>query len=91
MRRRNHLVGEIAAAPKSLAAEYIPGQGSKPVVAYIAGATAPPGKRMGHAGAIISGGKGTAEQKYQALEKAGVATSRNPAELGALMHELLGR
>ena len=85
------LVGEIGGSAEELAAEYIQDKVSKPVVAYIAGATAPPGKRMGHAGAIISGGKGTAEQKYQALEKAGVATSRNPAELGALMHELLGR
>ncbi len=85
------LVGEIGGSAEELAAEYIQDKVSKPVVAYIAGATAPPGKRMGHAGAIISGGKGTAEQKYQALEKAGVATSRNPAELGALMHGLLGR
>ena len=85
------LVGEIGGSAEELAAEYIQDKISKPVVAYIAGATAPPGKRMGHAGAIISGGKGTAEQKYQALEKAGVAISRNPAELGALMHELLGK
>ena len=83
------LVGEIGGTAEEEAAEYIQGNVSKPVVAYIAGVTAPPGKRMGHAGAVISGGKGTAKQKYQALEQAGVATSRNPAEIGAQMRELL--
>ena len=83
------LVGEIGGSAEEQAAEYIQEKVSKPVVAYVAGVTAPSGKRMGHAGAIISGGKGTAEQKYQALEKAGVTTSRSPAELGALMQELL--
>ena len=83
------LVGEIGGSAEEQAAEYIQEKVSKPVVAYVAGVTAPSGKRMGHAGAIISDGKGTAEQKYQALEKAGVTTSRSPAELGALMQGLL--
>jgi len=84
------LVGEIGGADEEAAAEYISAHVSKPVVAYIAGVTAPPGKRMGHAGAIISGGKGTAEEKYAALERAGVTTVRSPAELGAAMAKALG-
>ena len=83
------LVGEIGGTAEEQAAEFIQDQVSKPVVAYVAGVTAPAGKRMGHAGAIISGGRGTAEQKYRAFEKAGVITSRNPAELGALIRDLL--
>ena len=83
------MVGEIGGTSEEQAAEYIQQNVSKPVVAYIAGVTAPPGKRMGHAGAIISGGKGTAEQKYKALEKAGVYTVRTPAEIGAKMSEFL--
>jgi len=83
------MVGEIGGSAEEAAAEYIQEHVSKPVVAYIAGVTAPPGKRMGHAGAIISGGKGTAEAKFAALEAAGVATVRSPAEMGSRMQELL--
>lgn len=83
------LVGEIGGTAEELAADYIQQHVSKPVVAYIAGVTAPPGKRMGHAGAIISGGGGTADGKYAALEAAGVATVRSPAEIGRRMAELL--
>jgi succinyl-CoA synthetase alpha subunit len=85
------MVGEIGGSDEEAAAEYIEAQVSKPVVAYIAGVTAPPGKRMGHAGAIIAGGKGTAEAKFSALDAAGVATVRSPAELGSKMAEVLGR
>ena len=83
------LVGEIGGSDEEAAAEYIKAHVSKPVVAYIAGVTAPPGKRMGHAGAIISGGKGTAAEKYAALERAGAITVRSPAELGAAMADAL--
>ncbi len=84
------MVGEIGGTDEEAAAEYIQSNVSKPVVAYIAGVTAPPGKRMGHAGAIIAGGKGTAEDKFRALDAAGVATVRSPAELGSKMLELMG-
>ena len=84
------MVGEIGGTDEEAAAEYIHSEVSKPVVAYIAGVTAPPGKRMGHAGAIISGGQGTAEEKYRALDKAGVNTARSPAQLGSAMFEALG-
>ena len=84
------MVGEIGGTDEEAAAEYIAAHVSKPVVAYIAGVTAPPGKRMGHAGAIVPGGKGTAAAKYAAFEAAGVATVRSPAELGSAMLEQLG-
>ena len=76
------LIGEIGGDAEEEAAAWISKNCTKPVAAFIAGATAPPGKRMGHAGAIISGGKGTAEQKFEALKKAGVTITKNPAEMG---------
>jgi succinyl-CoA synthetase alpha subunit len=84
------MVGEIGGTDEEAAAEYIAAKVTKPVVAYIAGVTAPPGKRMGHAGAIISGGKGTAVEKYAALEQAGVTTVRSLAQLGDAMAKALG-
>ena len=83
------MVGEIGGTAEEQAAEFIADSVNKPVVAYIAGVTAPPGKRMGHAGAIIAGGKGTAEAKYAALQEAGVTTVRSPVELGLAIAGLL--
>jgi succinyl-CoA synthetase alpha subunit len=83
------LVGEIGGQAEEDAASYIKRHVAKPVVAYIAGVTAPAGRRMGHAGAVIAGGRGTAEEKYRALEAAGVHTVRSPADIGRRMREAL--
>jgi succinyl-CoA synthetase alpha subunit len=83
------MVGEIGGSDEEAGAEYIAKHVTKPVVAYIAGVTAPPGKRMGHAGAVIAGGKGTAADKFRALEAAGVRTVKSPAELGSAIEEQL--
>jgi len=83
------LIGEIGGSAEEDAAEYIATKMSKPVSAYIAGVTAPAGKKMGHAGAIVSGGKGTAAAKMEALEAAGVKVGRNPTEAGSLMVEIV--
>ncbi|MBL8268395.1 MAG: succinate--CoA ligase subunit alpha [Steroidobacter sp.] len=85
------MVGEIGGADEEAAAEFIRENVSKPVVSYIAGVTAPAGKRMGHAGAIVSGGKGTAADKFAALERAGVRTVKSPADLGKAIIEQLAK
>jgi len=83
------LIGEIGGAEEEKAAAYIGANMSKPVVAYVAGVTAPPGKKMGHAGAIISGSQGTAQAKMEALRKAGVRVAVNPTEAGEMMTEVV--
>ncbi len=83
------MIGEIGGSDEETAAAFIASEMTKPVVGYVAGVTAPPGKKMGHAGAIVSGGKGTAAAKIEALEGAGCRVARNPSEIGDLMAEVL--
>lgn len=84
------MIGEIGGDAEEIAAEYIKKEVHKPVVGFIAGQTAPPGRRMGHAGAIISGGQGTAADKYKAMQAAGIKTVQSPAEIGETMKKAIG-
>ena len=84
------LIGEIGGTAEEEAAAYVKDHVTKPVIGYIAGVTAPKGKRMGHAGAIISGGKGTAEEKFKAFEEAGIAYTRDPSKIGEKVKEVTG-
>ena len=83
------MIGEIGGSAEEEAAEFIADKMSKPVASYVAGVTAPPGKKMGHAGAIVSGGKGTAAAKMEALGNAGVQVGHNPTEAGELMVDIV--
>ncbi len=83
------MIGEIGGSAEEEAAEWAANNMSKPIVGFVAGSTAPPGKRMGHAGAIISGGKGTAEEKFAAFEKAGIYVARDPSEIGNVLVKAL--
>ena len=85
------MIGEIGGNAEEVAAEYIKAHVKKPVVGFIAGQTAPPGRRMGHAGAIISGGQGTAKTKYAAMQAAGIHTVQSPADIGSTMAGVLGK
>ena len=83
------MIGEIGGSDEETAARWAKDNMIKPVVGFIAGVTAPPGKRMGHAGAIISGGKGTADEKLAVMEECGISVTRNPAEMGKLLKSVL--
>src|SRR4030095_350435 len=83
------MIGEIGGGDEEVAARWVKDNMKKPVVGFIAGVTAPPGKRMGHAGAIISGGKGTAQEKLAVMEECGIKTTRNPAEMAKTLQSVL--